>query len=331
MASLTHVCVWSSKGWTHITPEEVARSHPGGSVSARSGLFMCELCGQYVRFVDGDIQTPHFRHSAYEESKNCPERTFGPGGNYTYVAGEHELPIRIVNITSTGFSFELGLVAVPRELLKKQMRKELTIVPSNKLMTPFVYSYERLNRDVLTYVPIGDCPSEKYTVISSDEIERTYWPHVTNGVRESGAIFDAESGKLLLDDADVIVGKEYYLLSRVRPYNIYNGVSIRQLLKRNISWSTWYLSQVTATDLTESAAKFFLTYHCRLTSQPISIQPIWPVYVQSPYVIQNSGETTWLLIQGQGETTTKTYPAATMLYYPSDLLCNDSGEIILSV
>ena len=54
MASLTHVCVWSSKGWTHITPEEVARSHPGGSVSARSGLFMCELCGQYVRFVDGD-------------------------------------------------------------------------------------------------------------------------------------------------------------------------------------------------------------------------------------------------------------------------------------
>lgn len=266
MASLTHVCVWSSKGWTHITPEEVARSHPGGSVSARSGLFMCELCGQYVRFVDGDIQTPHFRHSAYEESKNCPERTFGPGGNYTYVAGEHELPIRIVNITSTGFSFELGLVAVPRELLKKQMRKELTIVPSNKSMTPFVYSYERLNKDVLTYVPIGDCPSEKYTVISSDEIERTYWPRITNGVRESGAIFDAESGKLLLDDADVIVGKEYYLLSRVRPYNIYNGVSIRQLLKRNISWSTWYLSQVTATDLTESAAKFFLNYHCRLTS-----------------------------------------------------------------
>lgn len=51
MASLTHVCVWSSKGWTHITPEEVARSHPGGSVSARSGLFMCELCGQYVRLL----------------------------------------------------------------------------------------------------------------------------------------------------------------------------------------------------------------------------------------------------------------------------------------
>ena len=49
MGSLTHVCVWFSKGWTHIAPEEVARSHPGESVSARSGLFMCELCGQYAK------------------------------------------------------------------------------------------------------------------------------------------------------------------------------------------------------------------------------------------------------------------------------------------
>lgn len=49
MGSLTHVCVRSSKCWTHIASEEVARSHPGESVSARSGLFMCELCGQYAK------------------------------------------------------------------------------------------------------------------------------------------------------------------------------------------------------------------------------------------------------------------------------------------
>lgn len=49
MGSLTHVRVWSSKGWTYIASEEVARSHPGELVSARSGLFMCELCGQYAK------------------------------------------------------------------------------------------------------------------------------------------------------------------------------------------------------------------------------------------------------------------------------------------
>ena len=53
MASLTHVCMWSANGWKRVTAEEAARLHPGGSVSAHSGLFICELCGQYVSFTDG--------------------------------------------------------------------------------------------------------------------------------------------------------------------------------------------------------------------------------------------------------------------------------------
>ena len=56
MASLTHVCMWSDNGWKRITAEQAARLHPGGTVSARSGLFMCELCGQYVTLTDGDIR-----------------------------------------------------------------------------------------------------------------------------------------------------------------------------------------------------------------------------------------------------------------------------------
>lgn len=55
MASLTHVCMWSDNGWKRITAEQAARLHPGGTVSAHSGLFMCELCGQYVILTDGDI------------------------------------------------------------------------------------------------------------------------------------------------------------------------------------------------------------------------------------------------------------------------------------
>ena len=55
MASLTHVCMWSDHGWKRITAEQAARLHPGGTISARSGLFMCELCGQYVTLTDGDI------------------------------------------------------------------------------------------------------------------------------------------------------------------------------------------------------------------------------------------------------------------------------------
>ena len=40
-ASLTHVCRWSENGWKRITAEQAAKLHPGGTVSAHSGLFMC--------------------------------------------------------------------------------------------------------------------------------------------------------------------------------------------------------------------------------------------------------------------------------------------------
>lgn len=69
MASLTHVCMWSDNGWKRITAEQAARLHPGGTVSAHSGLFMCELCGQYVILTDGDIRIRYFKHSAYEKAK----------------------------------------------------------------------------------------------------------------------------------------------------------------------------------------------------------------------------------------------------------------------
>lgn len=162
MASLTHVCVWSKNGWKRITPEEVAREHSRGGVSARSGIFMCSLCGQYVTFFNGRVQAPHFRHSSAEADKSCPERMYVHGYDYTYAAGEHELPIRIVNVTDYGFEFELGLLAVPRIVLNQQEKKNVTVIPSDKAMTPFVYSFERLNAESITYVSIGEYPSEAF-------------------------------------------------------------------------------------------------------------------------------------------------------------------------
>ena len=102
MASLTHVCMWSDNGWKRITAEQAARLHPGGTVSAHSGLFMCELCGQYVILTDGDIRIRYFKHSAYEKSKDCPERTFGAGYSISYGSQEHDLPIRITSVSSYG-------------------------------------------------------------------------------------------------------------------------------------------------------------------------------------------------------------------------------------
>ena len=49
MPSLTHVCMFTDHKWKKITPSEAETIFPD-TVSARSGIFMCELCHQYVYF-----------------------------------------------------------------------------------------------------------------------------------------------------------------------------------------------------------------------------------------------------------------------------------------
>ena len=75
MASLTHVCMWTKYGWKHVTAEEVADIHPGGSVSASGELFMCTLCGESVQFVNGPKRQAFFRHNREKDEKICPERS----------------------------------------------------------------------------------------------------------------------------------------------------------------------------------------------------------------------------------------------------------------
>lgn len=140
MASLTHVKMWSGHSWIHITAEDAASLHPGGTVSAHSGLFMCDLCGQYVTLTAKGEKARHFRHSSYEKSKNCPERTFGSGTMLPlYSPDAHELPIKICNVSDAGFSFEMPS--------QNHIRPSLVFCDSilPKLETSYVYSVVLMN------------------------------------------------------------------------------------------------------------------------------------------------------------------------------------------
>ena len=334
VASLTHVCMWGDKGWKRVTAAEAARIHPGGKVSAHSGLFMCELCGQYVLLTDGTVQVRHFRHSSSEKSKNCPERTFGPGAVITYNAGEHELPIRICNITKRGFDLELGFIQVPQKLLTKQLKIE--IKKSLYGNPQLVYSKERLNTKGVTYLSVGGSPSEQYYLHisgTSDEIHQ-FWPKRVQGIDPSGTMFDAASGKRLVYDSDVIVGKKYFLLRRGIAIGInHSHITIKEILRKTISWETWCLYEVTARDYNKDAARFFLDYHCRLTENPVSIQTVWPVYIENPYIVKHNQKSVVMHIKGNAPTA-RTFPSAAIKEFPSkhgkvlEINCNNRQQLI---
>ena len=328
--------MWREKGWKRITAEEAARLHPWGTVSAHSGLFMCELCGQYVLLTDSTVQVRHFRHSSSEKSKNCPERTLGTVVTYEYSKGKHELPIRIKNITNRSFELEMGFIQVPRNLLTPQL--EIRIKPNGYTSKSFTYIKERLNYEGITYLAIGNVPSERYNIEITGAAKSIcqFWPKTIQGIDSTGTIFDASKGKKLVCDADVAVGKKYYLLRRGTLYGR-NGshVTYKEIACQTVSWETWYVYEVTANDYDEVSARFFLDYHCRLTEQPISIQPVWPVYVENPYIIKHNQKSIVMHLTGNAPTT-QVSPNAPVEEYPCanglviEINCNNNRQQLIS-
>lgn len=72
--------MWEDNSWKRITIDKAVEIHPYGKVSANSGLFMCELCGQYVLLTEKGINRRHFRHDRAQKDKECPERILGSNG-----------------------------------------------------------------------------------------------------------------------------------------------------------------------------------------------------------------------------------------------------------
>lgn len=310
MASLTHVCAWLDNDWKQITAEEASRLHPGGTVSAHSGLFMCELCGQYVILTDGDIRIRYFKHSAFEKSKDCPERTFGAGCSITYSSHEHDLPIRITSISSSSFSFEVGLIRVPISSLSKDFF--ILIKPKGVFDVSYVFSKERLNYNSITYLPIGERPFEKYTLSFQNGTDklREFWPAEINGIDPEGTLFEKSSGKKLTYDADVEIEKEYYLLKRgYINRNSHGSIQIHKIMQKQFSWETWTLYVVSASDFDEDAARFYLDYHCRLTDHPVSLKPVWPLFVEGNYIVKHNQNSIYMLVEGNAAAI-KTFPSA---------------------
>ena len=323
MASLTHVCMWQNNGWKNITADEAARLHPGGGVSAHSGLFMCELCGQYVLLTDGNYQRRHFRHSSAEKSKDCPERTTAAYVPMVYGISDHELPLRIKNVTKDYFEFEMGFIPVPDNLFSRN--NKIIVESTDYGRNSYIYSSERLNVDGVTYLSVGDKPSAgfKIRVEGGKEDIYKFWPKYNSGITSSGSVFDAKTGQKMVTDADVVVGIKYYILSRSRISGYYGShVSVNEISNKRISWETWRVYEVVANDYSEQSARFFLEYHCRLTESPIAIQPVWPIYVEDKYVVKHNQDNLYMHIKGNA-TNTLVFPEAYKQRF------NNSGEIVL--
>lgn len=297
MATLTHVVHWNGREWEPITARKAAIKTNWQSVSVHSGLFMCELCHQKVTLVAEGNRVPFFRHSRGEDNKNCPERTILANGGEAIVINSDNLPAPLrlkVNFADQKVCMELGLLAVPKEVLRKCFNRKITIASSGQ--RKYVYDMERLKRRGITYVEVGRYPAEKYS-IHMDPALKEYLPSIVKGVPNEGAVFDGEKGKMLPQDADVRVGRKYYILKKAGMKNVQKQRNIEIVPVMNIG-KKWQIYEVMATRYSEEAAQFFMEFQCQPTERPVKLKVIWPLYKKEPYIIKHNKTDTVIFAQG---------------------------------
>jgi len=328
MPSLNHVCEWTPDGWKRISAEEAAKKHPGGKVSAKSGLYMCEICGQYVTLTDGKVNVRHFRHS--QNDVDCPEKTVVNYIPETFKPYDHALPIKLRILSKHKFEMDLGFIQLPKGLLTR-VEKKIEITPQGE--RPYIYSISRIASEGVTYLSVGNIPVSKYTISYDFTVAelKDYWPNQVSGVRDF-AVFDADTGNKLCEDADVRIDHRYFLLKKRELHETCPYVTIVEKCKTNIKNTSWNIYEVTATALEDDAAKFFLSFRCRLTNTPVVMYPLWPVYTQSPYIIYHKTDTMFMYICGN--VVSKVYPEAELKELVIDnsklieLNCNERQQLI---
>jgi len=300
MPSLNHVCMWVDNQWKPVKAEEIAKTHPG-KISAVSGLLRCELCGQSVGMAHGEKKVPHFRHRSKEQDKECEDRALSLKTDTNNRYCHLNLPFRMRLNSETVF-FEIGFINVPSYYLKPNSFIEIS--PSDKTSKQFFYSVtDRISSDGITYLSVGNMPSDHYTVTikNADKKIADYWPDNVKGVCEEGTIFDSETGKRLSYDDDVVINKKYYLLTKRLVSNNIDNIIIQRVSEIKDKYQNWKIYEVIACDYSQNVAGFFWNYHCRLTEHPVKIQPVWPVYADSPYLIKHNRKEMYIHIAGEAE------------------------------
>jgi hypothetical protein len=307
--SLQHVSMWNGHGWEQTTITEAVQKCPYGA-SEKSGLFVCDLCGQFVILTRENVRKPYFKHSSKEKSKNCPDRTFNHGANYYHLDDrKHDLPIKLKILSKSHFMLYLGFFKVPSSVIGEKKNQQICIRGKGR---PFCYSLDKININSITYFQIGDDPSKSYKIDYPADLTaiKKYWPTKIQGISEDGSFFDKRTGKKLPEDADVTVGQTCYLLTKKDWIRGNGSIQCKKVCQQNIdSYVKWNIYEIAATKYDYDSARFFLYFHARLTDRPVTFFPIWPQFIENPYRVLYCSHKIYFYFEGE-DIKSRIFPSA---------------------
>lgn len=305
MAELTHVSGLTSENkWVRMRAADVDIDKDR-TVSARSGLFRCDLCGQPVTLTkQSSARRRHFRHSPGADDKNCPERS-ASNSSYSPRLNEHTLPLRISLSGNSEIHFEIGFIRLPEDFYNNlSISISLKAASTGRVIDTFHYNQERFFHDSITYLDVGTVPSGSYELAIDTGSKRihSYWPPIIPGIDSDASVFEIGSGIMKPFNSDVVVGKEYYFLTNGRLANVPQSVHHQKVssTKGSIPNQFWTLYKIKATSFADEAVHFFLRYSYRLVENDVLMQPIWPLFQEGPFSFLHNYEAMYMYIAGEG-------------------------------
>ena len=315
--ALTHVCVWDPVvGFRRITINEACKLYPYG-VSARSGHFVCELCADNVLLTAPGVVERHFRHDPASPNKECEERqtSFDPSyGRSMLGFNSHIMPLRLV-MNRSNFSLEVGFFYPPDKTAQCSR-----VIIYGDYYQQYEYSFERIEKGNITYLSVGSFPSSHYLFeyVDATPSLNKFWPKKISGVDDRGSIFNGKNGHLLQKGGTAYTNHMYYLVQGKRIYLSPRDIEIAELSRiQEDNYHIWYIYRINAFRFSEEAAKFFLKYSVFLSEKPPEYYPVWPPYIQDPYIIYHNASEFYFYLSGK-DAELKAFPYSAILSDPED-------------
>lgn len=300
--SLTHVLRWTDKyGYRRVTASEAGRLYPG-TVSARSKIFICGICGEAVTFTAGGAQIRHFRHGRAAQNEECEDRAQAYGYNLPaerFSDKIETLPVRLKCKTGH-WKIELGLLALPDSIFNRYSQRKLRIfnAEGNKVV---YHLAERLTPNQCTWLGVGRISAAYRLSLDDSSPLPMVWPKRVQ-VLGDYTLFDVETGRRLPVFPDVEVGREYYLISQGRGPVRKNEVDVRinpvPFSEHGCARCSVY--RICALRFSQYAAGFFLRIGANLKRQSPRIFPLWPAVIRTPHLIYHDADELFVLLEGEG-------------------------------
>jgi len=287
--TLTNVSTWDEiQGRIITTAENTAKKHQH-SISSNLRQFRCELCNQYVTFINGGVNIPHFKHES--GSDFCDQKIIA-STNYTKTNPlGFSLPLKI-KIENGKIEICIGFLPLGEQLLDdlEQADEKLNISANDNDIRTFNITHNRFYEDSISYLSVGAEFAEKYKLEYSAKIPKTLWPTIVDGFDKKGTLFDQNSGRRLSNNADVIVERKYWLIMG-QNLPIYRNPDIEWAKIRDIADYTIY--SVKAINFSVQADEFFNKFNAKLTKKLVEITPLYPFVRQSSNAINHTAAKIW--------------------------------------